>query len=173
MKIVLIGYMGSGKSTVGRKLAQKRNCKFIDLDDYIEQKEETTIANIFKNKGEIYFRRLETASLEELMNTSEAFVLSLGGGTPCFSGNMELIAAAKETQSVYLALTPQTLASRLINEKAQRPLISHLEDLEALVSFIGVHLFERQPFYRKAQISLPTDTLNPDETVEKIIEILD
>ena len=173
MKIVLIGYMGSGKSTVGRKLAQKRNSKFIDLDDYIEQKEETTIANIFKNKGEIYFRRLETASLEELMNSSEDFVLSLGGGTPCFSGNMELIAAAKELKSVYLSLTPQTLASRLINEKAQRPLISHLEDLEDLLSFIGVHLFERQPFYRKAQISLPTDALNPDEIVEKIIEILD
>ena len=173
MKIVLIGYMGSGKSTVGRKLAQKRKIKFIDLDDYIEQKEQTTISEIFKNKGEIYFRRLETASLEELMNTSEDFVLSLGGGTPCFSGNMELIAAANNATSVYLALKPQTLAERLINERAERPLISHLEDMDTLVNFIGVHLFERQPFYRKADISLPTDTLNPDETVVKLEESLD
>ena len=85
MIIVLIGYMASGKSTIGRILADKLNYSFIDLDDYIEEKEQTSVSEIFKSKGEIYFRKLETTSLQALLNNKDNLVLSLGGGTPCYS----------------------------------------------------------------------------------------
>ena len=91
MKVILLGYMASGKSTIGRLLAEEKGLKFINLDEYLEEKEEKSISDIFKDKGEIYFRLKENEYLKELLEKKESFVLSLGGGTPCYSSNMDVI----------------------------------------------------------------------------------
>ena len=91
MKIVLLGYMASGKSNIGKKLSKKLSMSFIDLDDYIIEKEKMTISDIFKAKGEIYFRLIENKYLKEILLEKKDFILSLGGGTPCYANNMEEI----------------------------------------------------------------------------------
>ena len=91
MKIVLSGYMASGKSAVGQQLSDKLNIKFIDLDFYIETGEAASITSIFKTKGEIYFRKKESEYLQELLDLNNDCIISLGGGTPCYGNNMELI----------------------------------------------------------------------------------
>ncbi len=168
MIVVLIGYMASGKSTLGRILATKLNYDFIDLDDYIEEKEKTSVTNIFKSKGEIYFRRIETSYLKNLITEKENLVLSLGGGTPCYSNNMDVILNSNHVTSIYLKATIPTIIERLKGEKGKRPLIAHIETDELLAEFIGKHLFERTQFYNQAQIVISTD----NKTVKDIIEEL-
>ena len=119
MKIILLGYMGSGKSTIARELSQKLDLEMIDLDDYISDKEQSSIASIFKNKGEIYFRKLENIALKEIITTKKKYVLSVGGGTPCYANNIEMILACDI--SIYLRGTIQTLRDRLVLEKENRP----------------------------------------------------
>ena len=169
-KIILLGYMGSGKSTVGRQLADDLNLPFIDLDNYIEDQLDMSIPDIFSKKGEIYFRKQEHLLLKQLLESDNPMVLSLGGGTPCYSQNMELV---KEfTPNVfYLKLGIPALAKRLGKEKEDRPLISHLSD-EELPEFIGKHLFERSPFYNQASQILNTEGLSGEEVVKEIKEIL-
>lgn len=148
MKIVLIGYMGSGKSTVGRELSKSLGVQFIDLDEFIEASEKCTIPKLFEEKGEIYFRRKEYDYLKELLDSEDDFVLSTGGGTPCYGKNMEAILQA--TKNVYYLNVPiNELALRLSKEKDERPLISNILD-EELLEFIGKHLFERSFFYNQA-----------------------
>jgi shikimate kinase len=91
MKIVLLGYMASGKSAVGKVLAEALHVQFVDLDSFIEEREQLSIAKIFETKGEIYFRKMESVHLQELLNSKEFFIISLGGGTPCYGKNMEFI----------------------------------------------------------------------------------
>ena len=119
MIVTLLGYMGSGKSTVGLELALHLAYDFIDLDKFIEEKEGATIREIFKLKGEIYFRKLENSCLSEIYSFKNNTVLSLGGGTPCFYGNMELI-NSEYSKSFYLKLLPKTLSNRLFFEKGKR-----------------------------------------------------
>ena len=108
MKIVLLGYMASGKSTIGREISKKLDMKFIDLDDYISKREKRTISEIFKVEGEIYFRRIESLYLGEILNSKDSFILSLGGGTPCYSNNMELILNS-EASSTYIKADIKTI----------------------------------------------------------------
>lgn len=171
MTITLLGYMGSGKSTIGRDLAVILNYDFIDLDNYIEIKEGCSITEIFKTKGEIYFRKKENGYLKDLLSQKKNIVLSLGGGTPCYADNIQLL-KTKQVVSYYLKLSPNNLADRLFNERALRPLISHLNTKEALQEFIGIHLFERQSYYREASHTLNTDGLLVNETIELIIKSL-
>ncbi|MDO9260917.1 MAG: shikimate kinase [Flavobacteriaceae bacterium] len=154
MKIVLVGYMGSGKSSVGVLLAHQLKISFIDLDHYIEQKEQLTVAEIFKSKGEIYFRKKETHYLQEILEFDQDLVLALGGGTPCYGNNMDLL--KKYSTTIYLKSAIHSLVHRLIVEKQQRPLIAHLND-EDLPEFIGKHLFERVQFYQQSEITVVTD----------------
>lgn len=172
MIIVLLGYMASGKSLVGKQLAKKLNYKFIDLDTYIESKINASISQIFETKGEIYFRKLESNSLKEVILEEEDVVLSLGGGTPCYSNNMEIINNSEKVLSIYLKTSIPTLVERLTKGKSQRPLISHLESDEQLTEFIGKHLFERSPFYQMAKILINTDNKNLQEIEEGIIMTL-
>jgi shikimate kinase len=166
VKIILLGYMGRGKSTVGRQLAQKLSLPFIDLDAYIEEQFGSSIPEIFEQKGEIVFRRKEHEYLKEILGQSGDAVIALGGGTPCYSDNMELILG--HTQNVfYLRLGIASLAKRLQTEKNQRPLIAHLPDLE-LPEFIGKHLFERAPFYNKAPHTLQADKMDEDALLATI-----
>src|SRR5690606_18970444 len=150
MKIILMGYMGSGKSTIGLQLANILGFTFVDLDTYIEAKEASSIPELFKSKDEIYFRKKETSYLKELLNTNESSVIALGGGTPCYGTNLQFILETDDAKSVYLKLSIPSLVKRLELEKSKRPLISHLKTQEELTEFIGKHLFERSPYYSQA-----------------------
>lgn len=112
MKIVLLGYMGSGKSFIGQKLAQKMNLKHYDLDEYIERKEQMSIAKIFSEKGEVYFRKIEHIYLKEIVNIDQNFVLSLGGGTPCYFNNMDML-LNNDIKTIYLKTSVTVLVERL------------------------------------------------------------
>ena len=170
MKIVLLGYMGSGKSTISRLLAEKLNLEAMDLDTLIEAEAVQSIPDIFKEKGEIFFRKLEHQVLKNVLQSPASFVLALGGGTPCYSGNMDLI--LKVTSNVfYLKMGIPALAKRLSPEKEERPLISHLAD-EELPEFIGKHLFERQPFYMQAPHILNIDNKMVEEIAGEIVQQL-
>ena len=169
MKIVLLGYMGCGKSAISKGLATKFKCNRIDLDDYIEEKEHLTIAQIFEQKGEVYFRKIETFYLNELLDKKEDFILSLGGGTPCFGRNMEWI--NQKSISVYLSAKIPTLTQRLLPEKAKRPLIARISD-ENLPEFIAKHLFERRPFYLKAKQPISVDQKSIQTIVQEIADVV-
>jgi shikimate kinase len=171
MVITLLGYMGSGKSTIGRQLAMVLEYDFVDLDNFIEEREVLSIPEIFQTKGEVYFRKVEHKYLKELLSKDKNIVLSLGGGTPCYANNMGLLKTYNSI-SFYLKMTPLDLTDRLFNEKDNRPLISHLNNKNALQEFIAIHLFERQSFYQKANHILKTDKLAVKEVVELIVKKL-
>jgi shikimate kinase len=169
MNIILIGYMGSGKTLIGKKLSSILDYGFIDLDDYIQDKEGKTIAEIFNKKGEIYFRKIESKYLVEVIDSNTNTIISLGGGTPCYGHNMDIIKNAKNASSVYLKASIPSLSERLILEKDQRPLISHIENKELLNEFIGKHLFERSSYYSQSDITVNTDHKSVAEVIESII----
>ena len=161
--------MASGKSTLGRVLTKKLDYNFIDLDDYIEEKEKTSINEIFKTKGEIYFRKKETQYLNDLLDSETKLVLSLGGGTPCYGNNIETILKANNAVSIYLKASIPTLIGRLKNEKGKRPLIAHIKADDLLAEFIGKHLFERSPFYSQAETVITTDNKTENDIIEELI----
>jgi shikimate kinase len=169
MIIVLMGYMGSGKSTIGKDLASILNYKFVDLDDYISDNENDSISNIFNSKGEIYFRKKESFYLNELLKTKNHIVLALGGGTPCYGQNMKLLNSTKAVKSFYLQLAIPLLSIRLFKEKEKRPLISHLTSEEAMLEFIGKHLFERVQYYNQATFTIKTDNKTKQDIIEEIL----
>lgn len=162
--------MGSGKTTLGEAIAHLKNIPFIDLDSHIAESEKLSVQEIFSSKGEIYFRKKETLYLKELLQKEEDFILSLGGGTPCFGNNMALIKEATSL-SIYLKYPPKTLAKRLIKEKPHRPLLSEINDAD-LEDFIRKHLFERNPFYMQANYIISMDNLTEEESINEIVKIL-
>ncbi|MFI1770834.1 shikimate kinase [Thalassobellus citreus] len=169
MTVVLIGYMASGKSTLGKILAEKLNYEFVDLDDYIEEIEKMTVSEIFKAKGEIYFRKQEAFYLNEMLDAKNNIILSVGGGTPCFGVNMEMILNSKNVKSIYLKASLPKLVKKLMKKKAKRPLIAHIESEEALTEFIGKHLFERSQYYSQAEFTITTDGKTKKDIVEELI----
>jgi shikimate kinase len=171
MKIILLGYMGSGKTTIGIQLARKLFLNFTDLDDFIEEKEQQSIKEIFKQKGEIYFRKIEHKYLKQFINENESYVLSLGGGTPCYAGNLDLILKDKKSRSFYLRGSIPTLFKRLSENKFKRPLISDLSD-DQLTEYIAKHLFERSLFYDKATHKISIDNKEIQEIVTEIRTLL-
>ena len=153
MRIYLIGYMGSGKSTVGKGLAAELNLSFIDMDDYIEERNYKTIPRIFAEDGEEVFRKLEQKALHEL-SSFENIVIATGGGAPCFFNNIEVI---KQTgKSLYLKGTPRIIAERLRHSKIERPLIKGKTE-EELVDFIDETLHKREQWYNQADVVLEFD----------------
>ena len=173
MKIILLGYMGSGKTGVGRLLAEKLGLPFLDLDHEIIQKENREIPEIFEASGEIYFRKKETEILKQILEKGPAgFVLSTGGGTPCYGNNLQLMKSREDIRSVYLKTSLGTLTERLLREKDSRPLISHLGSEEALNDFIRKHLFERTFYYNQSDLKVETDQGTPEEIAEEIIRKL-
>ena len=169
MKLVLLGYMGSGKSSVGQRLADVLNYPFKDLDSEIEKREGQQIPSLFDDKGEIYFRRKESEVLAELLADEEKVVLALGGGTPCYANNMDLILEQDGTQAVYLNASLDSLVNRLFEDRHTRPLISHLEDQESLKDFVRKHLFERTHHYLRADHVVDVSNIEIREVVEEII----
>lgn len=148
MRIFLIGFMGSGKSYTGRRLAQKTRLPFIDLDEWIEKKEGKSIRAIFEQEGEVYFRLLEKESLRE-MEQYPHVVVSCGGGTPCFHGNMEWMNSQGVT--IYLRAPESLLARRLAGQQAQRPLLKG-QGQDSLELFIRSRLEERERYYMESSI---------------------
>ena len=167
MKIILIGYMGCGKSTLGKKLSSIKNIPFIDLDEYIIKHENKYIQDIFRDKGEIYFRKIETLYLQEILQNNDNFILSLGGGTPCYGNNISLI-KNPHILSIYLKYLPKNLAQRLLNETNQRPLLQQINNTN-LEDFIRKHLFDRAPYYSQASITIPMDNLSEDESLQLLL----
>lgn len=170
--IVLIGYMGCGKSSVGKELAISLNKAFIDLDNYIEEKEGMSISNIFEQKGEIYFRKKERQYLQECLIELEDSIISLGGGTPCFGDNMEFVLEDVKSTSVYLKTSIPTLVDRLFNERAKRPIITHTVSKEELAEFVSKHLFERNYYYNRAKCKVITDGKTVNEIVSEVFCII-
>jgi shikimate kinase len=166
-KIFLIGYMGSGKSTAGKKLAAKLGFDFIDLDKFIEQETGKTIPEIFLEKGEAEFRALEHNALKKII-TMENVVVACGGGTPCYYGNMELM--NNNGTTIYLKMSADSLASRLIKAKDKRPLIDNKSE-EELRSFINENLEKREDIYHQAQYIVKGKNLNVDELVDFVAAI--
>ena len=170
MKIVLLGYMASGKSTVGRLLARQLGTSFVDLDDYIEQQQKKSIKDIFSEKGEIFFRKLEHQMLKEVLDSHTAVVLSTGGGTPCYANNMETILQQSDN-SIYLNHSIPVLVERITKEKEHRPLVKNIPGND-LPEFVGKHLFERRPFYMQAEHRVDCDPLSAEEVVAEIKKLL-
>ena len=172
MKIVLCGYMGCGKSTVGQLLSEKLNVDFLEIDTEIEKKENSSITDIFQENGEIYFRKIENIVLNEVLKTSKNEVISLGGGTPCYANNLHLLKSNEHVKLFYLKMTPQNLTARLINEKQKRPLINHLQTEEKLEEYIRKHLFERQFYYLQSDFMIDANAKSVEELTEEIIKLL-
>ncbi|SMG52122.1 shikimate kinase [Arenibacter troitsensis] len=170
MKIVLVGYMGSGKTTIGKLLAKKLKISFLDLDEVIEERLEDSISDIFNGKGEIFFRKKEHEYLNDVLTQKNNFILSTGGGTPCYSGNMDTMLELAD-YVFYLKISIPGLVKRLILEKEQRPLIKNIDDGD-LPEFIGKHLFERNNFYLKANHIIECDNKDPKALVDEIKGLL-
>ncbi len=147
-RVYLIGFMGSGKSTMGRWLADALGWSFLDLDHFIEHKYHKTISQIFEDNGEDGFREIEAKCLREVSDFDNV-IIGAGGGTPCFYDNMDVMNATGLT--IYLQLQPSVLNERLCASKSQRPLVANKSGDE-LLSFITEKLNERESHYLKAKV---------------------
>jgi shikimate kinase len=167
MKIFLIGFMGSGKTTLGKQLAESLGYQFIDQDYLIEEEENMTINEIFNTKGESKFREIERYILTKLTK-SDNIVVATGGGAPCFFDNAETMKT--KGFSIYLRVSPQALFERLRNAQATRPLIKNKTDHE-LQNFIKMKLQEREPFYLNSSISIQSDTISCQDLLNEIRKV--
>lgn len=172
MVIYLIGYMCSGKTTLGTLLKEIAGFTFTDLDQYIEAKEGCSINEIFSRKGEEEFRKIERATLKEVTEKIGG-VIATGGGTPCFFDNMEYM--KENGKVIYLNCSRQELLERLKIYKATRPLLKDKND-EELNEFIDSSLPKREPFYNNASIVIDADPLSTEEgaieTAKKVIGLI-
>jgi shikimate kinase len=169
-KIVLLGYMGCGKSTIANRLSKITNIPYVDLDKSIEERTNLSINDIFEQRGEIYFRKLEREVFIELLNAPDNLIIGLGGGTPCYANNHELL-KGDNILSVYLKASVDTLFERLVSNKSKRPLIANKTDDE-MKEFIAKHLFDRSFYYNQAQYKVAIDGKSKDETTQDILAIL-
>ena len=167
-RIILIGYMGAGKTTVGKALARELGLPFYDLDWYIEERFRRTIPQIFAEKGEEGFRRIEQHVLHEVAEF-EDLIISSGGGTPCFFDNMEYM--NRQAMTVYLKATPETLFQHLKMGKTELPLLKGKTD-EELIDFIRSSLATREPFYSRARYTLDISPLNDYDKIKDTIRLL-
>ncbi|URM37047.1 shikimate kinase [Flavobacterium anhuiense] len=169
-KIVLLGYMGCGKSTIAQNLSKITNIPCLDLDKCIEERANLSINEIFEKHGEVYFRKLEHEMFVELLQSSENNIIGLGGGTPCYANNHELLKGEGVT-SIYLKASIDTLYNRLVHNKSKRPLIANMDE-EEMKEFIAKHLFDRSFYYNQAKHKVSVDNKSVEETVQDILEIL-
>ena len=169
MNIVLLGYMGCGKTTIGKIISKITGKRFIDLDSYIESTTNQTISNIFSSKGEVYFRKIESDCLKVIMGNYDNVILSLGGGTPCYSNNLNLI---KDSKSFYLKYSTTILSNRLINIKSSRPILSNINNIDSMNDYIAKHLFERNYYYNQVSNIIQCDLKSKDEIANEILSLL-
>ena len=171
-RIILIGYMGSVKTTVGRALAKELVLPFYDLDWYIESRMRKKVSQIFAEQGEEGFRRIERNMLHEVAEFEDV-VVSCGGGTPCFFDNMDYL--NQQAQVVWLKATPEVLHRHLLMGKGDRPLLKG-KSPDELIAFIREQLLVREPYYSKAHYTLDVSLMDNNEkikiTIEKLRELL-
>jgi shikimate kinase len=165
MKIFLIGFMGSGKTHWGRQLSQKLNLPFFDLDEQIVNAENKTIAEIFASEGEEYFRLKEKEILHIITESHTTFVMSCGGGAPCYFNNIEYMNQAGTT--VWINASVDTLFKRLLIEKEQRPLLKGLSD-DNLRMFIKKKFSDRKIYYEQAELTIEDEDITLDHFIEKV-----
>lgn len=167
-KIVLVGFMASGKTTVAKLLESKLNFKSIDLDGLIENEQDSCINEIFEKRGELYFRKIEHETLKKIIASKKNIIISTGGGTPCYFDN-HLLLKSVNVYSIYLKTNIDTLFERIKikKEKDSRPLVKNINKLE-LKEFIAKHLFERSYYYNQADLKIETDGKELFEIVDEI-----
>ncbi len=151
MRVFLIGYMASGKTTIGKKLARELDLPFVDLDEHISVSENMPISEIFESGGEALFRGLEMKYLKEVIEEKTSALISTGGGTPCFYSNMEEMKKAGLT--VYLQMDAKSITYRLMNAKGDRPLVNNISESE-LLEFVEQQMKERKYFYEDAALTV-------------------
>jgi shikimate kinase len=164
MIIFLIGFMGSGKTTLGKQLAAKLGYRFIDQDEVIEQKYQMTVSEIFAKHGEEEFRSAENEVLQELVKR-ESCVIATGGGAPCFHNNMELMNGSGYT--IYIKVDPEILVQRLKASHSTRPLLKDKSEAEML-EYTQQKLTERSPFYSRSKLILYSKNLTIDDILRAL-----
>lgn len=166
--ITLLGYMCSGKTTVGLPLAKALGLRFYDLDWYIEERYRKKVAQIFADEGEAVFRRREANMLREVAEFEDV-VIALGGGTPCHSGNMEYLNQVSTT--IYLKATPETLLEHIRLSHGVRPLLQGKSD-EELREFVTSQLAEREQYYSQAQHIIDIDVLDTTDKIDQLVALI-
>lgn len=165
--IFLVGYMGCGKSTLGRRLARRLGVPFIDTDARVEEREGASVSDLFRYEGEQRFREIEREVLDAAIAGNDSAVISTGGGLPVWGDNMARMNAAGCT--VYLRRSAENIAGRLSPYgRRKRPRLQGLND-EELVAFMTRDMASREPFYSRAKLILACDSLPDDELVERIV----
>ena len=167
-RVILIGYMGSGKTTVGKALSKETGMMFYDLDWYIESRMHKTVSQIFAEKGEEGFRKIEYNMLHEVAEFEDV-IISCGGGTPCFFDNMDYL--NQQGEVVYLKASPETLYKHLLMAKIERPLLKD-KSADELIAYITEHLKQREPFYEKARHMLDVNVLDDYDKIKLSVQQL-
>lgn len=169
MKIFFVGLPGSGKSTLGKSVALALKIPFLDLDEEIENHEGERIAILFANKGEDYFRRVESEMLQKWCSDEANFLMATGGGTPCFNANMELI--NKTGVSVFLDASVETIAKRMLKtELASRPLLAN-QNVDTILNHVTNMRNDRLPFYRRAKLILSDEEVTEEKIIKAILDL--
>lgn len=169
MIFFIIGYMGAGKSSVGREAARRTGLKYVDMDRLIEEEYGKTITEIFDTQGETEFRKSERRTLEQLIGQGGDLIVSCGGGTPCQSDNMSLMNRAGKT--IYLKLSPSKLTSRLRPGQVRRPILKGMDSAQIL-EMIGKMLPAREPYYLKASMVVDCDALSDDSIFRHVADYI-
>ncbi len=169
MKITLVGYMGAGKTLIGKQLADQLRLPWYDLDQRIATASGYTVTETILNKGELFFREIEREQLIVAIKEPH-FVMSTGGGTPCYYDNIDYM--NKQSLTVYLQYSVSELYERLEGHQATRPLIAHLEG-EALREYVGKHLFERAEYYERATFTIKAGSKTVNEIVAEIKKLVE
>ena len=165
-RVILVGYMGSGKTTVGKALSKETGLMFYDLDWYIESRMHKSVSQLFQERGEEAFRKIEYNMLHEVAEFEDV-IISCGGGTPCFFDNMDYMNAQGDV--VYLKASPDTLYKHLLMAKVERPLLKG-KTAEELIDYITVHLEERKPYYEKARYAIDVSVLDEYDKINTSVQ---
>ena len=170
MILFLVGYAGSGKSTLGRHLARRLSCQVIDTDKRVEQMVGASVADIFHYEGEEYFRQAEREALESALSSGDTLIISTGGGLPTWRDNMEWMNGVGVT--IYLKRTPEQILSRLsAYGREKRPMFRGKSD-EELLEFMREQMAMREEYYAKSKISIDCTSMSDDAAVEYIANIV-
>ena len=167
-RVILIGYMGSGKTTIGKALSKETGMMFYDLDWYIESRMRKSVSQIFAEKGEEGFRKIEHNMLHEVAEFEDV-IISCGGGTPCFFDNMDYL--NQQGEVIYLKASPETLYKHLMMAKIERPLLKG-KSTDELIAYITEHLKQREPFYEKARHMLDVNVLDDYDKIKISVQQL-
>lgn len=168
MIVFLIGYMGCGKSSLGRKIAARTGFDFIDMDRQIEQRYGTSVSEIFAAKGQAWFRDEERQTLLEFEDLSADTIVATGGGAPCFGDNMQTMKRIGKT--VYLKMSPEKIVGRLSPRgREKRPIIRGMND-EQLLCFIKENLPQREQYYNDCSVVIDCDALSDNSVIDYIVQ---